>query len=40
MAAAKAAEVELIWSEDLNPGQEYEGIVVVNPLLLHRSDGF
>ncbi len=34
IAAAKRAKAKEIWSEDLNPGQIYEGIVVKNPL--HR----
>ncbi len=32
VAAAKKAKVRELWSEDLNPGQNYEGISVVNPL--------
>ena len=31
IAAARRSEANVIWSEDLNPGQEYEGIKVVNP---------
>jgi predicted nucleic acid-binding protein len=33
LAAAKAARCELLLSEDLNPGQDYDGVVVVNPFL-------
>ena len=33
IAAAKRAKVKELWSEDLNPGQNYEGVVVINPLL-------
>lgn len=33
LAAAKRAQVSAIWSEDFNTGQNYEGIVAVNPLL-------
>ena len=33
IAAAKRAKAKEIWSEDLNPGQRYEGIAVINPLL-------
>jgi predicted nucleic acid-binding protein len=29
--AALSLGAEVIWSEDLNPGQRYEGIVVRNP---------
>ncbi len=32
IAAAKRAKVNKLLSEDLNSGQSYEGIVVVNPL--------
>jgi predicted nucleic acid-binding protein len=32
VAAAKTAKAKELWSEDLNPGQNYEGVVVVNPL--------
>jgi predicted nucleic acid-binding protein len=32
IAAAKTAKAKELWSEDLNPGQDYEGVVVVNPL--------
>jgi len=34
VAAAKRAKASVIWSEDFNPGQEYEGIIVENPLLV------
>jgi predicted nucleic acid-binding protein len=33
IAAAKRAKAKELWSEDLNPGQSFEGIVVINPLL-------
>ena len=33
IAAAKRAKVKELWSEDLNPGQNFEGVVVINPLL-------
>jgi len=33
IAAAKRAKARELWSEDLNPGQSYEGIVVINPLV-------
>jgi predicted nucleic acid-binding protein len=33
LAAAKAARCELLLSEDLNHGQDYDGVVVVNPFL-------
>jgi predicted nucleic acid-binding protein len=32
VAAAKTAKAKELWSEDLNPGQNYEGVVVFNPL--------
>lgn len=32
VAAARMAGAKELWSEDLNPGQDLEGIVVVNPL--------
>ena len=32
VAAAQTAKAKELWSEDLNPGQSYEGVVVVNPL--------
>ena len=32
LAAAKKAKARELWSEDLNAGQNYEGVVVVNPL--------
>jgi predicted nucleic acid-binding protein len=31
IAAAERAGSEKIWSEDLNPGQKYFGVTVVNP---------
>ena len=33
LAAAKRADARVLWSEDLNPGRNYDGISVVNPLL-------
>jgi predicted nucleic acid-binding protein len=33
IAAAKTAKAKEIWSEDLNPGQNYEGVAVFNPLV-------
>jgi predicted nucleic acid-binding protein len=32
LAAAKRAKAKELWSEDLNPGQIYEGVAVINPL--------
>jgi predicted nucleic acid-binding protein len=32
IAAAKRAKARELWSEDLNNGQHYEGILVINPL--------
>jgi predicted nucleic acid-binding protein len=32
IAAAKKAKAKELWSEDLNPGKSYEGIMVINPL--------
>jgi predicted nucleic acid-binding protein len=32
VAAAQQAGVSALWSEDLNPGQNYGGVVVVSPL--------
>lgn len=32
LAAAKRAGATILWSEDLNEGQDYDGVVVVNPL--------
>jgi predicted nucleic acid-binding protein len=32
IAAAKRAKATILWSEDFNSGQDYDGIVVVNPL--------
>ena len=32
VGAAKTAKAKELWSEDLNPGQNYEGVVVVNIL--------
>jgi predicted nucleic acid-binding protein len=33
LAAARKATVDYLWSEDFNPGQDYDGIVAWNPLL-------
>ena len=32
LAAARSAGVKTVWSEDLNEGQDYSGIEIVNPL--------
>ena len=32
LAAARSAGVKIVWSEDLNEGQDYAGIEIVNPL--------
>ena len=32
LSAARLAECEVVFSEDLNPGQDYAGIRVENPL--------
>ena len=32
IAAAQAAHVRVLWSENLNEGQEFDGVTVVNPL--------
>ena len=32
IAAARRAKAKELWSEDLNPGQQYESVIVVNPL--------
>ncbi len=32
LAAAKRAKASQIWTEDLNTGQNYDGVVAVNPL--------
>lgn len=32
IAAAQKTKAKIIWSENLNAGQDYEGITVVNPL--------
>jgi len=31
VAAAKRAKIKELWSEDLNQGQHYDGLVVINP---------
>lgn len=36
LAAAKAARCQQLLSEDLNHGQDYDGVVVVNPFLPKR----
>jgi predicted nucleic acid-binding protein len=33
LAAAKAARCSQLLSEDLNHGQDYDGVIVVNPFL-------
>ena len=33
LAAAKRAKAGTIWSEDFNTGQDYDGVVAVNPLV-------
>ncbi len=33
VAAARKAKAKEIWTEDLNAGQDYEGVVVVNPFM-------
>lgn len=33
VVAARRAKASFVWSEDLNAGQDYDGVVVVNPLL-------
>ena len=33
LAAARRASVSTLWSEDLNTGQDFDAITVVNPLL-------
>jgi predicted nucleic acid-binding protein len=32
LAAARRAAARVLWSEDFSPGQDYGGVVVVNPL--------
>lgn len=32
LAAARRAKATVLWSEDFNAGQDFDGIVVVNPL--------
>jgi predicted nucleic acid-binding protein len=32
IAAATRAKARELWSEDLNPGQFYEGVAAINPL--------
>ena len=34
LAAAKRAKASIVWSEDLNAGQDYGGVLVVNPLAI------
>lgn len=36
LAAARALDCEIVYSEDLNHGQDYGGVVVVNPFLDER----
>ncbi len=33
LAAAKRSRVNILWSEDFNTGQDFGGIIAVNPLL-------
>ncbi|MBF0103967.1 MAG: PIN domain-containing protein [Deltaproteobacteria bacterium] len=33
IAAAQRAHAHIIWSEDLQNGQDFEGVVVINPLI-------
>ena len=33
IAAAKRSHAQVIWSEDFNAGQAYDGVIVENPLL-------
>jgi len=33
LAAAKKAKADIIWSEDFNTDQDYDGIRVINPLI-------
>jgi len=33
LTAAKRAKAAILWSEDLNPGQDFDGVLVVNPLM-------
>jgi predicted nucleic acid-binding protein len=37
LAAAKAARCQQLLNEDLNHGQDYDGVVVVNPFLSNPS---
>jgi predicted nucleic acid-binding protein len=39
LAAAKAARCRELLSEDLNHGQDYDGVTVVNPFLGERTEG-
>jgi predicted nucleic acid-binding protein len=32
LAAARRAGAATVWSEDLNEGQDYDGVTVLNPL--------
>jgi predicted nucleic acid-binding protein len=32
VAAAKRASAAILWTEDLSEGQDYDGVVVINPL--------
>jgi len=33
LTSAQRLECKTLWSEDLNPGQDYRGVVVQNPFL-------
>lgn len=37
LAAARRAGAKILWSEDFNAGQSYDGILVVNPLIEPRA---
>lgn len=34
LTAARKAGATVLWSEDLNDGQSYDGVIVRNPLLV------
>jgi len=36
---AESAGCEVLYSEDLSPGQEHEGVPVVNPFLDEKAGG-
>ncbi len=37
LAAARSMQAKILWSEDLNTGQDFDGIRVVNPLAACRT---